>query len=225
MWTLALLLACSGTPSEVDDTANDSGDRDTSDTEDLGAAWWESQLQDADADGYTMLEGDCDDADPRANPGVRGDVCNGLDDDCDGKVDEDAPEDRWEPNDTSPATLGVLSGDALRVGYVFPAGDEDWFTFWIDDPDLSWFSMEVWVYSVPDGVDVALELYWVQDTEGDYRGLVAEGDREGQGGDEWLDFGGLLGRDDSGWYELRLVGLSGASCGHPYTLQFQEGGI
>ncbi len=41
---------------------------------------------DLDGDGYTTEE-DCDDNDPAVNPGAA-EVCNGIDDDCDGIVDE-----------------------------------------------------------------------------------------------------------------------------------------
>ena len=37
--------------------------------------------------GYASAPGDCDDADPAIHPGAA-DVCNGLDDDCDGVADE-----------------------------------------------------------------------------------------------------------------------------------------
>ena len=42
--------------------------------------------QDADGDGFNVLAGDCDDADPSVHPG--GEVCSGIDDDCDGDIDE-----------------------------------------------------------------------------------------------------------------------------------------
>jgi len=44
--------------------------------------------EDGDQDGYTPSEGDCDDTDAGINPGAT-EVCNSLDDDCDGAVDED----------------------------------------------------------------------------------------------------------------------------------------
>jgi MYXO-CTERM domain-containing protein len=42
---------------------------------------------DADGDGYTAADGDCDDGDPDVHPGAR-EEANGVDDDCDGLVDE-----------------------------------------------------------------------------------------------------------------------------------------
>ena len=43
---------------------------------------------DLDQDGISACEGDCDDSNAAINPG-QSDICNGLDDDCDGDVDED----------------------------------------------------------------------------------------------------------------------------------------
>jgi hypothetical protein len=42
---------------------------------------------DADADGTSICAGDCHDADPAIHPGA-GELCNALDDDCDGLIDE-----------------------------------------------------------------------------------------------------------------------------------------
>jgi len=43
--------------------------------------------QDLDGDGYTVDDGDCDDADANVSPDAV-ETCNGIDDDCDGDVDE-----------------------------------------------------------------------------------------------------------------------------------------
>jgi hypothetical protein len=67
-----LLLACTQDPKPVDETP----------PEDTPAA-------DADADGFTVAEGDCDDADATAFPGAA-ERCDGADQDCDGDVDENA---------------------------------------------------------------------------------------------------------------------------------------
>ena len=52
------------------------------------------ELTDEDADGSTLAEGDCNDADPRIFP-ESPEVCDGLDNDCDEDVDEDGGELIW----------------------------------------------------------------------------------------------------------------------------------
>ncbi|MBW2461335.1 MAG: hypothetical protein JRH11_06785 [Deltaproteobacteria bacterium] len=51
--------------------------------------------EDVDGDGYSPAGdcggADCDDGDPAIHPGVTVDVCNFIDDDCDGETDEDDP--------------------------------------------------------------------------------------------------------------------------------------
>nr|WP_275939129.1 putative metal-binding motif-containing protein [Polyangium spumosum] len=59
---------------------------------------------DADGDGWSICDGDCDDADPLVNPGAF-DFPNGKDDDCDGVIDN--------PNTACGAGLQYTSQDAL----------------------------------------------------------------------------------------------------------------
>jgi hypothetical protein len=44
---------------------------------------------DTDEDGFSIAEGDCDDGNPDIRPDAD-EICNGIDDDCDGDVDEEA---------------------------------------------------------------------------------------------------------------------------------------
>lgn len=84
---LALLTACSDkTPLPVgDDTADTSTDTDSGPDTDT-----EPQGTDDDGDGWTVEEGDCDDGDIYVNPAWDEDTSDGIDNDCDTRVDE-----RW----------------------------------------------------------------------------------------------------------------------------------
>ena len=99
------LAACGGedtgqTPDDTgSDTASDSGA--TTDTP-----------ADLDDDGYPDPE-DCDDTDPEVHPDAT-EVCNGIDDDCDGDVDDD--DDSLDPTSTS-----AWHDDADADGYGDPA--------------------------------------------------------------------------------------------------------
>ena len=91
---LALTPACR--KDKVDDTApgqtdtgpEDSGTEDSG-TEDSGTEDSGTPPVDADGDGHVAAE-DCNDADASIFPGAQ-EVCDGQDNDCDGRVDDDDP--------------------------------------------------------------------------------------------------------------------------------------
>ncbi len=220
-----LALAATGclSPLKSRPDTTDSNPRDSS-TDDSDP--WEDPTTDVDEDGYTVEQGDCDDSDPEINPGVGSDGCDGLDNDCDGQIDEDFSEDGYEPNDKRGYYLGAMKSEAelLLFGYLHPDSDEDRFRFWVDDDTWSWFNIEAWLYAVPDDADYALELIWIEDPSGTSQGTVATADETGDGGIESLDWGGDAMLEDGGMYEVVVRSTSGSSCDAPYQLQILTGG-
>ena len=84
---VAVCLLCSGCPDEVpaddDDTTGDDDVADDDDTTSTG--------HDADGDGWTPADGDCDDSDAEIHPGAD-EGCNGVDNDCDGLLGDGEPD-------------------------------------------------------------------------------------------------------------------------------------
>ncbi|WP_338278646.1 MopE-related protein [Corallococcus caeni] len=82
--------------------------------------------------GYAANAGDCNDAQPGLNPGVT-EVCDGVDNDCDGLVDEGFPNQTWYRDadgdgfgDASKSTQGCQQPSQacqLLTNYVLTAGD------------------------------------------------------------------------------------------------------
>jgi hypothetical protein len=84
--SVVLALACSGgTPPGA---PSDSGAA-TDGTDGADGADGSSSGTDNDGDGFTVEEGDCDDDNIAVNPAREEDVFDGLDNDCDGRVDEE----------------------------------------------------------------------------------------------------------------------------------------
>lgn len=91
MLTLLLSLACSGSTSTPATVGPSGADLDTaadtsSDTDTAADTAEDTAPADLDGDGWTALH-DCNDDDPTINPEAP-DVCNGVDDDCDGDPDD-----------------------------------------------------------------------------------------------------------------------------------------
>jgi alpha-tubulin suppressor-like RCC1 family protein len=115
----------------VDDNCNGSTD------EGLDVTWY----RDADGDtygtasvsvvacaapaGYVSRAGDCHDTDPSRHPGAT-EVCNGVDDNCNGSTDEGLPTSTWY-RDADGDTYGTASVSVVAcgapAGYVSRAGD------------------------------------------------------------------------------------------------------
>ena len=80
---------------------------------------------DRDGDGYTVGDGDCDDDDPAIHPDAE-EVCDGLNNDCDGGIDEDAVDgqllymdgdgDGWGNEDVTILACGTPPGFISQPG-------------------------------------------------------------------------------------------------------------
>lgn len=110
--TLLLLIGCSDTPPIDDGTAT-------------------PECDDSDGDGSCSPD-DCDDGDPRQYPGS-GEACDGLDNDCDGQVDEDVGSYTSYPDSDGDGFAGVATchaeyaavGCSVPGGYATTCGDCD----------------------------------------------------------------------------------------------------
>ena len=125
--SFVLCLACAGaTQTEPDDRSNggpdddtgatDTGATDTDSGRDTGGTDTGSTSPDNDRDGWTVAEGDCDDADRASNPAAT-ESCNGSDDDCDGMTDEGC--DTCYDDD-----LGRVTGTGVATGTTRGNGND-----------------------------------------------------------------------------------------------------
>jgi len=84
---------CDGVDNDCDDLTDETLDAITwfvdADGDDFGDALGAQVVACSEVSGFSATPGDCDDADPDFSPIAR-DLCDGLDNDCDGVLDEDA---------------------------------------------------------------------------------------------------------------------------------------
>ena len=77
---------------------------------------------DHDGDGYAPSGGDCNDTNPAIHPGAV-EVCNGVDDDCNGIVDDEYQACRWKMYVTNESSNSVSVFDAnSNFLYSIPVG-------------------------------------------------------------------------------------------------------
>ena len=156
---------------------------------------------DADGDGYTPNEGDCDDSDNTVSPGET-DTCDDLDNDCSGYVN-DPYWDSYEQNDSSSTyyDLGEVD-DSLWAGQqvtisgltLHEDDDDDWFRWDANDQIYDNVSITVTITGLPSTGVYVMELLlkdggsWdVKDSGTGYGKTVLtyEGDIFDTGEDEW----------------------------------------
>lgn len=132
-------IACGGTDCDDDDPRRKGGNTEMCDAEGLDEDCdLETLGHDGDADGFVdasccnsgpsglICGRDCDDTKPTVNPsGVES--CNGVDDDCDGRIDEEVLETFYEDmdGDTYGRADRTMRACTRPVGYVDRAGDCD----------------------------------------------------------------------------------------------------
>ncbi|MDP7110336.1 MAG: putative metal-binding motif-containing protein, partial [Myxococcota bacterium] len=170
---------------------------------------------DEDGDGWTPEDGDCDDGDDQVHPDAA-DLCDELDNDCDGLLNEDVEgEDPQEPNDLVPHGLGDLTnGTATVGGYLHNPDDVDRFSFFVEDTWYGEFEIRVDLSSIPGDADYALELWLGSE-------MIEYSDTSGG---ESIVFDGQPLHDDSGSYELEIHSELGFSCSQGYVLVVEGSG-
>jgi len=155
--------------------------------------------RDDDGDGYSENGGDCDDADPTANPDVS-DLCDGMDNDCSGYVN-DPFWDTYEQNDSfgAPYTCGEVdeafgwSNSTLTLSglTLSDADDEDWFAWDADDEIWDNITISVAVTGLDARGTYVVELY-----DGD--GNIVDSDA-GSGALSMSYSGDLFDDDEDNW--------------------------
>lgn len=197
------------TDTDSDTDADTDSDTDTDTTDDPYA-------QDDDADGFAEYDGDCDDGDPTVNPAAS-DACNGLDDDCDGDLDEDAAGDGYEPNDDEPYLIGSLDEDPELSAVATLSGEDDVDRFSYSFTDSGWSLFEVTMSLTGIPEDATWKLTFSR--------LSSDGDLPAETIDEVFGTGDLgftltdtSFTEDGGTYELAVESISGADCGRTYLL-------
>ena len=136
------------------DTTNDTDDTEVIDTANTNV--------DADGDGFTLEEGDCDDDNPNANP-YASEYCDGFDNNCDGVVDEASALDstRWyEDSDGDSFGNPDSYGQACDQPDGFVSDNTD-----CDDTDGNSYpgASEVWYDDIDQDCDPTTEY----DADGD----------------------------------------------------------
>lgn len=222
LWLLLSLVGCSfkaaGTEGETvsgpssTDTAGPSDD--TGDPSSGEGEPPDPELSDDDLDGYTEAEGDCDDDDAGVRPGLP-DGCDGIDNDCDDDIDEDArEEDPHEPNDTVGHDLGDLDavGSFEVDAFLHDEDDVDRFEFVYTDSPIDFDTLTVELTNFTGDITYKMKIISLESGDAVYEGFSTPSD-------DALSFEleSAIG-SDSATFQVIISSLGGAGCTTPYRL-------
>lgn len=176
--------------------------------------------RDDDGDGWTENEGDCDDDDPTVSPGAS-DVCDEVDNDCSGAVNE-SWYDGYERNETISApydcgevdaSLGWSNSTLSLSGLTFSdPTDEDWFTWNADDEWYDNITITIAVTGLPAAGTYVAELH-------DESGVIVASDSGPTS--LTISYEGDVFETDEDVWTLRIYALTwpARSCSTAYTLR------
>jgi hypothetical protein len=145
--------------------------------------------RDGDLDGYSPLDGDCDDESPDVSPGAP-EVCNGVDDDCDGNIDDG-------PDGLSACTVVEVLPQVVTLDVLVVVTDAPGMAVWQDLFALAATSFleELLAPSADVRVAVATPAGVRDDVAGTLRDVL---------GRTWVDQGTGL-QDAADWLEVAVT--------------------